>query len=143
MYLLCERGGLGFCLYSELARGYFCSPALAQISHPVFPDYLPCSLFQVQCGSRSCPAEKFLIDPRKSPFWNTVTRFSLCPNLCLFMQDNRKKAFADKTVEQLEAKFADRHKYLLKCLMNKKLKIGDKSGIQYVVNMLNFNHFYY
>ena len=46
------------------------------------------------------------------------------------------------SLTKLEAEFNDRHRYLLRLLTAKSLKIGDKSGIQYLVTLLNFNGFY-
>lgn len=60
----------------------------------------------------------------------------------LSMQDDTKRMDALVELERMQIAFEDSHQYLLKLLTTKSLKIGDKSGIQSLVTMLNFNRFY-
>lgn len=61
---------------------------------------------------------------------------------CLPLQDLQQTEVAGQKLDTLQSEFADRHRYLLKVLSVRSLKIGDKSGIQELVTMLNFNHYY-
>ena len=45
-------------------------------------------------------------------------------------------------LEQLHVNFRDRHRYLLKVLTAKTLKISGQSELHYLVMQINFNSFY-
>ena len=60
----------------------------------------------------------------------------------MLLQDDAKRMDAFAELERMQIAFEDSHQYLLKLLTTKSLKIGDKSGIQCLVTMLNFNRFY-
>jgi hypothetical protein len=49
---------------------------------------------------------------------------------------------AEAKLGRLLTDFSDRHRYLLKFLSAKSLKIGDKSGLHHLLMRLNFNGFY-
>lgn len=65
-----------------------------------------------------------------------MTRADLCV-CCLQESEAARQGLA-----KLQADFMDRHRYLLKSLTAKTLKIGDDSGLQYLVMLLDFNCFY-
>ena len=48
----------------------------------------------------------------------------------------------ERRFERLRGDLEDRHRFLLRSLTNKSLKIGAKSGLQDLVMLLNFNNFY-
>ena len=47
-----------------------------------------------------------------------------------------------RELEQLHISFRDRHRYLLKVLTAKTLKISGQSELHYLVMQINFNSFY-
>lgn len=55
-----------------------------------------------------------------------------------------KAAAADvqRELQQLHSSFKDRHRYLLKVLTAKTLKISGQSELHYLVMQINFNDFY-
>ena len=61
---------------------------------------------------------------------------------CLMLQEPSTRGEALQKLTALQAEFADRHRYLLKSLNAKSLKIDDKSGLQYLVMRLTFNRYY-
>ena len=60
----------------------------------------------------------------------------------VYLQIDEKRMDALAELDRMQITFEDSHQYLLKLLTTKSLKIGDKSGIQCLVTMLNFNKFY-
>ena len=48
----------------------------------------------------------------------------------------------NRKLQELKVDFKDRHRYLLRALTTKSLKIGAKSGLQDLVVLLNFNNFF-
>ena len=71
--------------------------------------------------------------------WSKVT-YKLCD--IASVQDAVTAEDGLKALAKLNADFADRHRYLLKSLTAKSLKIGDQSGLPQLVMLLNFNGHY-
>ena len=57
------------------------------------------------------------------------------------MQAESSWNWAEAKLAGLQADFSDRHRYLLKFLSAKSLKIGDKSGLHHLLMRLDFNGF--
>ena len=74
---------------------------------------------------------------------------SFLPSIPTLLELKRRRVQADSSRQWAEAKlaglqadFSDRHRYLLKFLSAKSLKIGDKSGLHHLLLRLDFNGFY-
>eukprot|EP00884_Botryococcus_braunii_P006928 jgi/Botrbrau1/16236/Bobra.0066s0022.1 len=61
---------------------------------------------------------------------------------CLLDSDAAKARMAEDKLEQLTADFRERHRYLLRVLTARTLKIGGYSALHHLVMRLNFNGFY-
>ncbi len=57
-------------------------------------------------------------------------------------QAESSREWAEAKLGGLQADFADRHRYLLKFLSAKSLKIGGKSGLHNLLMRLDFNGYY-
>jgi len=76
---------------------------------------------------------------------HTVLHRSVCLHLKTFAGIQGTKvlvADARAELEALHAKFKDRHRYLLKVLTAKTLKISWQSELHYLVMRINFNDFH-